>query len=109
MSLGLIESHERPPAPPADEAQPKAVRFFSASSMDEAQGAARAFLAGARYCPRCSRAHGRLPNRLGPTLFLDDDPLALIWAFDPEDRSACAAHVIAACIVLFGRPRRAAR
>ena len=106
MSLSHVDPHHLPqPQPPEQRDDPKAPRFFCASTFWEAQGPARAFLTSVQFCPRCSRAYDRLHERLGSTLFLDDDPLALIWAFEPEDRNPCTAQVVAACIVLHGRER----
>src|SRR5215831_3463323 len=108
MSLGHIDTHREPPARIPSSDEPRAPRFFCADSFWEAQGPARAFLASIQYCPRCWRAHERMHERIGSELFQDDDPLALIWAFAPEDRNPCTAQVIAASIVLFGRAREKA-
>jgi len=107
MSLSHVDPHHVPQPQPCDPHpdQPKAPRFFCASTFWEAQGPARAFLSSIQFCSRCSRVYDRLHERLGSTLFLDDDPIALIWAFEPEDRNPCAAQVVAACIVLHGRER----
>jgi hypothetical protein len=111
MSLSYLDHHHphRQPIAPLDPAAPKAPRFFCANSFQEAQGPARAFLASVTFCARCARAYSRLHEALGTTLFRDDDPLALVWAFDAEDRNPCTAQVVAACIVLFGRDREPAR
>src|SRR5262249_46731412 len=111
MSLSHLDIHrarQRVPATATNPEEPKAPRFFCATSLWEAQGPARALLASIQYCPLCTRAYQRLHERLGSTLFRDDDPLALIWAFEPEDRNPCAVQVVAACIVLFGRDRETA-
>jgi hypothetical protein len=42
-------------------------------------------------------------DRLGSTLFRDDDPYELARCFDGAD--ACTVRLLAACIVLFGRDR----
>jgi hypothetical protein len=85
--------------------EPKALRYFHARTFSEAAGSARALLRSAEICPRCSRALAHLYDRLGSTLFRDDDPKALISAFDPEDRNPCTLRIVAACIVLNGRDR----
>ena len=90
---------------PARDDEPKALRYFHAKSFWEAAGCARAQLRSAEICPRCSRALARVHDRIGSTLFRDDDPRALICAFDPEDRNSCTLQVLAACIVLNGRDR----
>ena|SRR5215813_4473235 len=107
MSLSHTDLHHLPrsSALGTRRDQPTAPRFFCASTFWEAQGPARAFLSSVQFCPHCSRAYDRLHERLGSTLFFDDDPLALIWAFEAEDRNPCTAQVIAACIVLHGRER----
>ena len=83
----------------------KALRYFHAKTRREAAVAARALLRNAESCPRCSQALANLHDRLGSTLFSDDDPHALIGAFDPQERNACTLQVLAACIVLNGRDR----
>jgi hypothetical protein len=90
---------------PAGNEEPKALRFFRADTFWEAARSARDVLRGAQNCPRCSRALAHLYDRLGSTLFHDDDPQALIRAFDPEDQSSCTLKIVAACIVLDGRER----
>ncbi len=44
-------------------------------------------------------------ERLGSTLFLDDDPDKLAEAFAPAERLRFTPQVLAACIVIFGRER----
>jgi hypothetical protein len=75
--------------PPSSGDEPKALLYFRAKTFREAAGPAFAFLRSAERCPRCSRALAHLYDRLGSTLFRDDDPRTLIGAFDPEDRNSC--------------------
>jgi len=89
----------------ANEPSTSALDYFHASSFCGAVRSARAVLRDATSCPRCSRALAHLYDRLGSTLFRDDDPHALIRAFHPEERNSCTLQVIAACIVLHGRDR----
>src|SRR5215813_2006176 len=108
MSLSHLDHHHHPHPeriahPDPDE--PKAPRFFCAATFWEAQGPARAFLSSVQYCQRCTRAYTRMHDALGTTLFRDDDPVALMRAFEAEDRNPCTAQVVAACIVLYGRDR----
>jgi len=44
-------------------------------------------------------------ERIGSTLFIDDDPEELILAFDPAETDGDALRTLAACIVLTGRSR----
>jgi hypothetical protein len=83
----------------------QALAFFDATSHDEAYGPARLALTAAERCPRCTRVLSQLHARIGSTLFQDDDPRRLARAFDAADREGCTLRLLAACIVLFGRPR----
>jgi hypothetical protein len=101
------QEHESsaPAESPSRGDQPKALRYFHANAFWEAARSARALLLGAKTCLGCSRALAHLYDRLGSTLFRDDDPQALIDAFDPEDRNSCTLGILAACIVLNSRER----
>jgi hypothetical protein len=83
----------------------RALRFFDGAPFDEAKLHARRLVAAAERCARCTRVLHQLRDRLGSTLFFDDDPRQLIQAFDPEDRDGCTLRMLAACIVLYGRER----
>ena len=80
-----------------------AFRYFDAASFSAARRLALAAYVDAQRCPRCRRVLAERFDRLGSTLFSDDDPRELACSFDGAD--ACAVRLLAACIVLFGRPR----
>ncbi len=82
-----------------------ALRYFDAATIDEATPAARALYTSVEHCPRCHSLLAHRIERLGSTLFHDDDPRLLARAFDAADRDACTVRLLAACIVLFGRER----
>ena len=83
----------------------KALHLLGSKSLGAARRRASKVLSDALCCPRCQKLLGHVFDKLGSTLFLDDDPAALECAFDPSERDAFAARVLAACIVLSGRPR----
>ncbi|MDB4971278.1 MAG: hypothetical protein JWN44_6967 [Myxococcales bacterium] len=83
----------------------KALRYFAAHTMDDALGQAAHELAAARRCACCSSALAHLRDRLGSTLFLDDDPALLAAAFPLHERDRFTPRLLAACILLYGRPR----
>lgn len=83
----------------------KALQLLGSKSLTDARRRASKVLSDAMRCPRCQQLLGHVFDRLGSTLFLDDDPRALECAFEPGERDAFAARVLAACIVLSGRQR----
>jgi hypothetical protein len=83
----------------------KAVCLLGAQGLGEARLHAAAELVKAGRCPCCRSLLGHLHERLGSTLFLDDDPEVLAQAFAEEERDGFSARVLAACIVLVGRER----
>jgi len=83
----------------------KALMVLGAKNLAEARRHASKVLSDALRCPRCQKLLGHVFDNLGSTLFLDDDPAALECAFDPGERDPFASKVLAACIVLSGRPR----
>jgi hypothetical protein len=85
----------------------KALRYFHATCLSEAAGPARNAIASAARCRCCSHVIAQRFERIGSTLFYDDDPRTLIQAFDSTDRDACTLKLLAACIVLYGRERTA--
>ncbi len=89
---------------PSQETAP-ALGFLEADSFREAADETRMVLSTAPLCPSCRRVLRQMHERLGSTLFYDDDPGVLIRAFDVADRSECTLRLLAACIVEFGRPR----
>jgi hypothetical protein len=90
------------------EACPKALRLLGAERWGEARLRAVAALAAAFRCPCCSRLLSHLRERIGSTLFVDDDPESLAQAFMADERDHDSARVLAACIVLAGRERKPA-
>jgi hypothetical protein len=99
---------EPPEALSRDQEAQDALHALGASTLREAQLRADGELQRARACACCSRLLAHLHERVGSTLYLDDDPGDLARAFDPHDCDAFARRVLAACIVLFGRERVAA-
>jgi hypothetical protein len=83
----------------------KALEVLGVSSMAAARRRATDVLTTALRCPCCQGTLAHLFDRIGSTLFLDDDPAALASAFHPGERDESCARVLAACIVLSGRPR----
>ncbi len=81
------------------------MKYFDTTSIHEAAAAARRFLASVTRCSRCLHVISLLHERLGSTLFRDDDPKILAGAFDARDRHECTLRLLAACIILFGRCR----
>jgi hypothetical protein len=80
-----------------------ALRYFDVTTHGAATRLALAAYLDARRCARCRRILAESFERLGSTLFSDDDPRELARCFDGAD--ACTVRLLAACIVLFGRPR----
>jgi len=91
--------------PATQEKVAPALRYFKATTFDEAIPVARAVYAGARDCVRCRRVLARRYDCLGSTLFRDDDPYELARSFDVADGDVCTVRMLAACIVLFARDR----
>ncbi|MCP3063260.1 hypothetical protein LXT21_31230 [Myxococcus sp. K38C18041901] len=95
----------REPGSLLGEAPLKAVRMLGVVRLAEARERAEHALRGARRCSCCRALLEHLHDRIGSTLFLDDDPEQLACAFDAQERDGFAARVLAACIVLSGRER----
>jgi hypothetical protein len=87
------------------ESELKAVRMLGARSLSEARREAAQALKHARSCDCCRSLLDHLFDRLGSTLFLDDDPQELAQAFEETERDRFCPRVLAACIVLRGRAR----
>lgn len=62
-------------------------------------------LAQARSCDCCDSLLHHLHQRIGSTLFFDDDPTRLWISFDVKDRERITVRVLAAYIALHGRDR----
>lgn len=83
-----------------------APELFDCATIAEARPLAEAFLTRvSTTCSRCARVLSQLADRVGSTLFYDDDPRALAQLFDLADRDACTLRLLAACIVCHGRAR----
>jgi len=83
----------------------KAVRLLGVARLADARVQAAHALAGARRCTCCRDMLEHLYERVGSTLFLDDDPEQLAQSFEDGERDGFTARVLAACIVLSGRER----
>jgi hypothetical protein len=94
----LVESLAPTPAVPA-------LAYFDAGTFEEALPNARALYTNAERCARCRNLLAHRFDRLGSTLFHDEDPRVLARAFDAEDRDGCTVRLLAACVILFGRDR----
>jgi hypothetical protein len=105
VALALPSTDQPDPAP----AHLPALRYFDASTIEEAIPAARALHAASAECPRCRNLLAHRFDRIGSTLFHDDDPRELVRAFAWTDRDGCSVRLLAACIVLFGRERESLR
>jgi hypothetical protein len=94
--------------PRAEEPPPRCVKALNAlhvASMSEARRRADRVLTKARRCPCCSSLLSHVFDRVGSTLFIDDDPRALKSAFTPTECDSFSEQVLAALIVLQGRQR----
>jgi hypothetical protein len=76
-----------------------------ASSLAAARQAARRELVRAGSCGCCDSLVAHVFQRLGSTLFLDEDPVKLTEMFPAGERVFITPRVIAACILLTGRER----
>jgi hypothetical protein len=83
----------------------KAVRLLGARHLPEARHRAEHTLKGARRCACCASLLTHVFDRVGSTLFLDDDPETLAQALEESERDQFSPRVLAACIVLLGRAR----
>ncbi|WP_147450537.1 hypothetical protein [Corallococcus carmarthensis] len=86
----------------------KAVRALGAQGLADARRRGARALEEAWRCTCCRSLLAHVFERVGSTLFLDDDPDALARSFDDSERDRYSARVLAACIVMVGRERVAA-
>lgn len=100
-----LTAHASPAAAVAEVPPAPALAYFDARSFDDAAPLARALVAAARACPRCRNLLAHRFERLGSTLFRDEDPAQLLHAFDLDDRDGSSLRLLAACVVLYGRDR----
>jgi len=56
-------------------------------------------------CGCCDSLLHHVQQRVGSTLFLDEDPVRLLEMFSPAERAFITPQVMAACILLTGRER----
>ncbi|WP_147442006.1 MULTISPECIES: hypothetical protein [Corallococcus] len=92
----------------SDEGSLKAVRALGAQGLADARRRGARALEEAWRCTCCRSLLAHVFERVGSTLFLDDDPDALARSFDDSERDRYSARVLAACIVMVGRERVAA-
>lgn len=83
----------------------KAFEALSVASLRDARRRADKVLEDAKRCQRCRNLLDHVFECLGSTLFIDDDPHELLSAFKPTERDQFSEQVLAALIVLNGRPR----
>ncbi|WP_223640036.1 hypothetical protein [Corallococcus sp. EGB] len=83
----------------------KAVRMLGARGLEDARRQGARALEKAWRCTCCRGLLAHVFERVGSTLFLDDDPEVLAQAFEDSERDRFSARVLAACIVLVGRER----
>lgn len=83
----------------------KAVRMLGAEGLVDARRRAGQALERAWRCDCCRSLLAHVFERVGSTLFLDDDPELLAQAFEDSERDRFSARVLAACIVMVGRER----
>lgn len=100
--LKLLRLGQRDEPPPEGL---KALDALSVASVREARRRADQILAKAKRCPSCRSLLDHVFDCLGSTLFIDDDPHALMNAFKPTECDQFSEKVLAALIVLNGRPR----
>jgi hypothetical protein len=86
---------------------PRRKRLDALDARSPAEGRidAERELARARPCGCCLTPRIHLTKWVGSTLFLDDDPAALLRAIPRGERASWTTRLVAACIVLYGRPR----
>jgi hypothetical protein len=99
---------EEPPEPSSQDQEPRGLRalvILRAHDLPEARARALIELLSAGRCQRCRSVLAHLYDRVGSTLFVDDDPDALARMFEPCERDGETSRLLAACIVLGGRPR----
>jgi hypothetical protein len=103
-----MPSHPVVHARAAAAARPAATRALAtldAATLLEAHAEAERQLARAPRCGCCLTPRVHLGRYVGSTLFLDDDPEMLRLALPPAERPRWSPRLLAACVVLYGRPR----
>ena len=105
VALPMNEQFLRADAPAAMLSPVPALAYLDAMTLEEALPQARTIYANAERCSVCRSLLAHRFERLGSTLFRDEDPRMLARAFSAADRDGCTLRLLAACIVLFGRER----
>ncbi len=82
----------------------KALAELECDSYDLGRLVARQLL-HRRACAACRAALALLAERVGSTLFLDDDPEQLLHALPADIRCDCVRRTLAACVLDRGRRR----
>ena len=88
-----------------DEPSLRCLRALGVTSLPAGRRRAHSIVSKAKRCPRCKTLLSHLFDCVGSTLFLDDDPHALMGAFKPTECDRFSEQVLAALIILQGRPR----
>lgn len=83
----------------------KAVRTLGAQGLEDARRQGARALEKAWRCTCCRSLLAHVFERVGSTLFLDDDPELLAQSFEDSERDRFSTRVLAACIVMVGRER----
>jgi hypothetical protein len=82
-----------------------ALSYFNAGTFESAHAAAFRYLSATPHCCHCAAVLQERYDRVGDTLFRDDDPDELMTLFPREHRTCCAKKTLAASVVVFGRER----
>jgi hypothetical protein len=85
----------------------KACTLLGADTLAQARSEAERELARGPRCGCCLTPRIHLTRFVGSTLFLDDDPHALLAAIPLDQRGNFTPRLIAACIIVHGRAREA--
>ena len=88
-----------------DEPVLRCLRALGVTALPAGRRRAQAIVSKAKRCPRCRTLLSHLFDCVGSTLFLDDDPHALMGAFKATECDRFSEQVLAALIILRGRPR----
>ena len=101
----VVSSFLHPADPISSPPRSKALAALDARTATEARAEAERELARARPCGCCVGPRAHLATHVGSILFLDDDPAELQRAIPRAEHAWWTRRLVAACIVLYGRPR----